>query len=138
MFAVYNGPKGIRKMAERTHRMAEIFAAAVKGFGYEVVTKSFFDTVTIHAPGRAHALWAKAKEQRINLRFVDADHLGATLADQRLADRTYHRVQAGAVAAAGEDADAHVGSFRAWATAPTAAEVASVRPPAQARRRPSR
>jgi glycine dehydrogenase len=76
MFAVYNGPKGIAKMAERTHRIAEIFAAAVKGFGYEVVTTSFFDTVTIHAPGRAHALWARAKEQRINLRFVDSDHLG--------------------------------------------------------------
>ena len=77
-FAVYNGPKGIRKMAERTHRMAEIFAAAVTGFGYEVVTKSFFDTVTIRVPGRAHALWARAKEKRINLRFVDADHLGVS------------------------------------------------------------
>jgi glycine dehydrogenase len=76
MFAVYNGPKGIRKMAERTHRLTEIFAAAVKGFGYELVTSSFFDTVTIRAPGRAHALWARAKEKRINLRFVDADHLG--------------------------------------------------------------
>ncbi len=76
MFAVYNGPKGIAKMAARTHRMAEIFAAAVKGFGYEVTTKSFFDTVTILAPGRAHAIWARAKEKRINLRFVDADHLG--------------------------------------------------------------
>jgi glycine dehydrogenase len=78
MFAVYNGPKGIRKMAERTHRLAEIFAAAAKGFGYEVVTSSFFDTVTIRAPGRAHALWARAKEKRINLRFVDADHLGVS------------------------------------------------------------
>jgi glycine dehydrogenase len=76
MFAVYNGPTGIRKMAERTHRMAEIFAAAVTAFGYEVTTKSFFDTLTLHVPGRAHALWARAKEQRINLRFVDADHLG--------------------------------------------------------------
>ncbi|MFM8748256.1 MAG: aminomethyl-transferring glycine dehydrogenase [Aestuariivirga sp.] len=78
MFAVYNGPKGIQKMAERTHRMAQIFAAAVTGFGYEVPTKSFFDTVTVTAPGRAHALWARAKEQRINLRFVDADHLGVS------------------------------------------------------------
>ncbi len=76
MFAVYNGPKGIRKTAERTHRFAEIFAAAVKSFGYTVKTKSFFDTVTIHAPGRAHSLWARAKEKRINLRFVDADHIG--------------------------------------------------------------
>jgi glycine dehydrogenase len=78
MFAVYNGPRGIRKMAERTHRLAEIFAAAAKGFGYEVVTSAFFDTVTIRAPGRAHALWARAKEKRINLRFVDADHLGVS------------------------------------------------------------
>ncbi len=76
MFAVYNGPSGIRKTAERTHRFAEIFAAAVKGFGYTVKTRAFFDTLTIHAPGRAHSLWAKAKEKRINLRFVDADHIG--------------------------------------------------------------
>jgi glycine dehydrogenase len=76
MFAVYNGPKGIRKMAERTHRMAGIFANAVTGFGFEVKTKSFFDTVTLHVPGRAHTFFARAKEQRINLRFVDADHLG--------------------------------------------------------------
>jgi glycine dehydrogenase len=76
MFAVYNGPKGIRKTAERTHRFAELFVAAVKDFGYEVKTKSFFDTVTVFLPGRAHTLWARAKEKRINLRFVDSDHLG--------------------------------------------------------------
>ena len=76
MFAVYNGPKGIRKMAERTHRFAEVFAAAVRGFGYDVTTKAFFDTVTIQAPGRAHTIWARAKEKRINLRLVDADHIG--------------------------------------------------------------
>ena len=79
MFAVYNGPEGIRKMAARTHRLAEIFASAMTSFGYEVTTKSFFDTVTIHAPGRAYALFARAKEKRINLRYVDADHLGISL-----------------------------------------------------------
>ena len=78
MFAVYNGPKGIRRSAERTHRMTEIFAAALRGFGYGIRTKVFFDTVTIFAPGRAHALWARAKEKRINLRYVDADHLGVS------------------------------------------------------------
>src|SRR5207253_9798920 len=45
-------------------------------FGYEVVTGCFFDTVTLHVPGRAHLLLAKAREKRINLRFVDGDHLG--------------------------------------------------------------
>ncbi|MFL5260144.1 MAG: aminomethyl-transferring glycine dehydrogenase [Hyphomicrobiales bacterium] len=78
MFAVYNGPKGIRKSAERTHRMAGIFAAAVASFGYEVKTKSFFDTVALHVPGRAHLLLAKAREKRINLRFIDGDHLAVS------------------------------------------------------------
>lgn len=78
MFAVYNGPNGIRKMALRTHRLAQIFARAMRDFGYGVATDQFFDTVTVHVPGRAHMLWAKAKEQRINLRFVDADHLGVS------------------------------------------------------------
>ena len=44
--------------------------------GLRSQTKSFFDTVTLHVPGRAHMLWAKAKEKSINLRFVDANHLG--------------------------------------------------------------
>ncbi len=78
MFAVYNGPAGIRKTAERTHRMAEIFASALRSFGYEVATRAFFDTVTVHVPGRAGMLLAKAREKRINLRFVDADHLGVS------------------------------------------------------------
>ncbi|CAN5213668.1 aminomethyl-transferring glycine dehydrogenase [soil metagenome] len=76
MFAVYLGPSGIRKTAERTHRFAQIFAKAVESFGFAVTTKSFFDTVTVHAPGRAHSILARAKEKRINLRFVDADHIG--------------------------------------------------------------
>ncbi len=76
MFAVYNGPEGIRKTAERTQRFTQIFAAAVSKLGFNVQTKHFFDTVTLSVPGRAHMLWAKAKEKRINLRFVDADHIG--------------------------------------------------------------
>ena len=78
MFAVYNGPKGIHKTAERTHRFAQVFASAVSALGIDVQTKHFFDTVTLHVPGRAHMLWAKAKEKKINLRFVDADHIGVS------------------------------------------------------------
>ena len=76
MFAVYNGPEGIRKTAQRTQRFAQIFAAAVNSLGFTVQTQNFFDTITLHVPGRAHMLWAKAKEKKINLRFVDADHIG--------------------------------------------------------------
>jgi glycine dehydrogenase len=38
----------------------------------------FFDTITVRAQGRAQAIAAKAREQRINLRVVDADHLAVS------------------------------------------------------------
>jgi len=76
MFAVYQGPNGIRKIAERAHRWAEITAHALKEWGYGVTTDVFFDTITVHAPARAYSLVTKAREQNINLRHVDADHIG--------------------------------------------------------------
>jgi glycine dehydrogenase len=76
MFAVYQGPKGVKKIAARAHRWAEITAHALKKWGYEVPTDAFFDTITVRAPARAYSLVAKAREQRINLRHVDADHIG--------------------------------------------------------------
>ena len=75
-FAVYHGPKGVGRIARRVHRFAEICASAISSYGYEVVTKSFYDTITVYTPGRASAIVAKAREKKINVRFVDADHVG--------------------------------------------------------------
>jgi glycine dehydrogenase len=91
MFAVYNGPEGIRKTAERTQRFMQIFVAAVSVMGFEVKTKHYFDTITLHVPGRAHMLFAKAKEKRINLRFVDADHIGISF-DQTTRRKEVHNL----------------------------------------------
>ena len=77
-FAVYHGPRGIRKMANRVHRLTQIFAEGVTELGYEVTTDSFFDTVTLHVPGQANRIAAKALEKRINLRLVDADTIGVS------------------------------------------------------------
>ncbi|HUF45879.1 MAG TPA: aminomethyl-transferring glycine dehydrogenase [Aestuariivirgaceae bacterium] len=75
LFAVYHGPEGVAKIARRAHRWAEICARVIADCGYEVVTANFFDTITVRSPGRAHAIAAKAREQRINLRIVDSDYL---------------------------------------------------------------
>jgi glycine dehydrogenase len=75
LFAVYHGPDGVGKIARRAHRWAEICARVISDCGYEVVTAAFFDTITVRATGRAQAIAARAREQRINLRIVDADHL---------------------------------------------------------------
>ena len=75
-FAVYHGPDGILKMANRIHRLTQILAEGLTRLGFEVATENFFDTVTVRVPGQAARIAAKAREKRINLRVVDADHLG--------------------------------------------------------------
>ena len=78
-FAVYHGPDGILKMANRVHRLTQILAEGLTRLGFEVATENFFDTITVRVPGLAARIAAKAREKRINLRVVDADHLGISI-----------------------------------------------------------
>ncbi|HSV63274.1 MAG TPA: aminomethyl-transferring glycine dehydrogenase [Chthoniobacterales bacterium] len=47
MYAVYHGPRGLRAIAQRVHRMAEDFAASVMAGGYTVLNGEVFDTVGV-------------------------------------------------------------------------------------------
>ena len=47
--------------------------------GYTVKNQTYFDTLTILAPGQAKRIAARAREAGINLRIVDADSLGISL-----------------------------------------------------------
>jgi glycine dehydrogenase len=78
-YAVYHGPDGIRRIASKVHRMTRILAAGLKELGVEVVNEAYFDTLTIRVRGQAGRIAAKARESRINLRVIDADHLGISL-----------------------------------------------------------
>ena len=66
-------------MPERVHRLTRILAEGLKRLGREIVTENFFDTITVRVPGQAARIAAKAREQRINVRVVDADHIGVSL-----------------------------------------------------------
>ncbi|MEV3874354.1 aminomethyl-transferring glycine dehydrogenase [Streptomyces sp. NPDC049906] len=100
MYAVYHGPEGLRTIARRTHRYAAVLAAGLRAAGVEVVHGTFFDTVTARVPGRAAAVVAAAREDGVNLRLVDADHVGVAC------DETTTREQLGTVwTAFGADAD---------------------------------
>jgi glycine dehydrogenase len=76
MYAVYHGPEGLRSIATRAHRMAAVLAAGLRAGGVEVVHGSFFDTVLARVPDRAHAVVAAARDLGVNLRRVDAHHVG--------------------------------------------------------------
>jgi glycine dehydrogenase len=76
LYAIYHGPEGLRTIAGKVHRMTQILAAGLQRLGYGIVHNEFFDTLTVHTPGQANRIAARALESRINLRVVDADHLG--------------------------------------------------------------
>ncbi|HVL85913.1 MAG TPA: aminomethyl-transferring glycine dehydrogenase [Pseudonocardia sp.] len=75
-YAVHHGPHGLRRIAERTHRMAAVLAAGLRAGGVEVVHPEFFDTVLARVPGRAAPVADAAHAAGIALRRVDADTIG--------------------------------------------------------------
>ncbi|NNE39217.1 MAG: aminomethyl-transferring glycine dehydrogenase, partial [Gammaproteobacteria bacterium] len=75
-YAIYHGPQSLKLIAGRVHRFMQIFAEGIKQSGYELVHESYFDTITVKTPNRANRLAAMARESRINLRIIDADHIG--------------------------------------------------------------
>jgi len=78
-YAVYHGPDGLRDIASRIHRFTLITAEGLRCLGYTVVNDAFFDTLTVNAHGQARRIAARARESNINLRVIDADHLGISL-----------------------------------------------------------
>ena len=106
LYAVYHGPERLRAIAERVHRLTRVVAAGLAATGREVVTASYFDTITVRAPGEADALVARARDAGFNLRPVDADHFGLSL------DETIRREHVRGVIEALTDGTAGIGAER--------------------------
>src|SRR5258708_29033084 len=81
MYAVYHGPKGLREIAARVHRMTAHLGAALVALGYKIGQEPFFDTLRITTLGKwsAHELAQDAVSRGINLRVIDADTLSVSL-----------------------------------------------------------
>ncbi|HEV7977759.1 aminomethyl-transferring glycine dehydrogenase [Amycolatopsis sp.] len=75
MYAVYHGPDGLKRIANRVHGLATGLAAALTAGGVEIVHDAFFDTVVARVPGTAAEIHAAARESGINLGHIDADHV---------------------------------------------------------------
>nr|WP_200841193.1 aminomethyl-transferring glycine dehydrogenase [Geminicoccus flavidas] len=78
-YAVYHGPDGIRRIAQRVHRLTRILARGLAQAGVTVETSAFFDTLTLHVPGRAEEIVATAHAQDIDLRRMGPDRIGLSL-----------------------------------------------------------
>lgn len=79
MYAVYHGPDGLKRIAERVHCLTAILATGLEQLGCKPVNDSFFDTLTITTGDKTSAIHQQAVEQGINLRVVDGSHVGISL-----------------------------------------------------------
>ncbi|MFL2883270.1 MAG: aminomethyl-transferring glycine dehydrogenase [Pelagibacteraceae bacterium] len=74
-FAIYHGPNGILKIANRTSSLAKLFADEIRKGGFEILSDHFFDTVTIKTKNKTDKIYQKAQQEGINLRRVDKENL---------------------------------------------------------------
>jgi glycine dehydrogenase len=65
MYAVFHGPKGLRKIGERVHSLTRVLDDMLTGLGYRQVNASYFDTLRIEAAD-VGALQRAAAEAGIN------------------------------------------------------------------------
>jgi glycine dehydrogenase len=78
MYAVYHGPAGLKRIAQRTRLLTQLLADGLKAAGAKVNAEPVFDTLTVSGIDAAK-VQAAALAAKINLRLVDASTVGLSL-----------------------------------------------------------
>ncbi len=80
MYAVYHGPDGLRRIAERVHAMTSAAAAGLRRLGHDCGGAPFFDTLRVRlGSGGPKDVLAAAAYREINLRDYDNGTVGLSL-----------------------------------------------------------
>jgi len=78
MYAVYHGPDGLRRIAQRTHFLTRLLQASARAAGLTTNAEPVFDTLAISNVDAAK-IHATAISRKINLRKIDAHTVGISL-----------------------------------------------------------
>jgi glycine dehydrogenase len=82
MYAVYHGPQGLRRIAERIHAYAGLLAAGLRKMGCRVDDGPFFDTLRVRVGKRAvRGILTRARKLGINLRDIGDGSIGISLGE---------------------------------------------------------
>jgi len=71
MYAVYHGPKGLRRIANEAHAKAVTIETELTKLGFEQLNNAYFDTILVKADAAKVKAAAEAKE--FNFYYVDAN-----------------------------------------------------------------
>ncbi|MGY0627383.1 MAG: aminomethyl-transferring glycine dehydrogenase, partial [Paraglaciecola chathamensis] len=81
-YAVYHGPDGLKTIASRIHRFADILAAGISQHadkGLSLANNTWFDTITVNAGDKKDAIVAAAHSAKMNLRTDIEGAVGISL-----------------------------------------------------------
>lgn len=80
MYAVYHGPEGLKRIAQRVQLLTAVLAKGVQQLGYSVNETAVFDTLRIsNGPLSSAQIHEAANAQQINLRPISANAVGVSL-----------------------------------------------------------
>ena len=80
MYAVYHGPRGIRRIALRIHDLTRTLAEGLRTSGHEIVHEHWFDTLRVRPSGlTADELQSRCDSAGVNLRHFDDGTVGISL-----------------------------------------------------------
>jgi glycine dehydrogenase len=77
-YAMWHGPIGLKTIALRINAQTNALVNSLNVAGHTVVNKNFFDTIVVQVKDAA-LIHAAASAKRINLRIIDATHVGLSL-----------------------------------------------------------
>ncbi|MEC5212646.1 glycine dehydrogenase [Polaromonas sp. CG_9.5] len=79
MYAVYHGPQGLKRIAERVATYTAIFVQGLRQMGFDITNKGAFDSVTVKTGNATNSIAERARQSGANLRFRLRNHLGVSL-----------------------------------------------------------
>ena len=78
MYAVYHGPRGLRAIAERVHRLTSQLADGLRALGLKITHENFFDTIRVEVES-SDTLIEHAEKAGCNLRVLGKSAVGVSL-----------------------------------------------------------
>ncbi len=80
LYAVYHGPNGLKRIAERVHGLTQILAEGLTRLGCQVTDEMFFDTIRVASESiKVKQVVKQAKQHKSNLRHYEDGTFGISL-----------------------------------------------------------
>jgi glycine dehydrogenase len=79
MYAVYHGPQGLKRIAQRVASFTAVLAQGLKQMGWQLWSESAFDTLSVETGEQTTMIESRAHAARANLRRISPTALGISL-----------------------------------------------------------